>query len=66
MTGGVHGKVEGKNVLIGQRPLLADRNVQNLAQLDERADELAKQGRTVVFVSSVVGNALRLRTMRLT
>ena len=38
--GGVHGKVEGKNVLIGKRSLLADRNVQNLAALDDRADEL--------------------------
>ena len=49
--GGVHGKVEGKNVLIGKRSLLADQNVQNVAALDDRADELQKQGRTVMFVA---------------
>ncbi|MBX3433649.1 MAG: cadmium-translocating P-type ATPase [Pirellulales bacterium] len=49
--GGVHGTVEGKKILIGKRVLLADRNVQNLATLDRRADELQKQGRTVMFVS---------------
>ena len=49
--GGVHGTVEGKAVLIGKRSLLADKNVQNLAALDDRADELQKQGRTVMFVA---------------
>ena len=49
--GGVHGTVEGKNVLIGKRSLLASRDVQNLAALDERADELQRQGRTVMFVA---------------
>jgi len=48
--GGVHGKVGGKTVLIGKRSLLADKNVKNLAQLDNLADELQKQGRTVMFV----------------
>jgi Cu+-exporting ATPase len=49
--GGVHGKVEGKNVLIGKRSLLTDQNVQNVVALDDRADELQKQGRTVMFVA---------------
>ncbi|MCL4203267.1 MAG: heavy metal translocating P-type ATPase [Pirellulaceae bacterium] len=49
--GGVHGNVEGKTVLIGKRSLLARRDVQNLAALDERADELQRQGRTVMLVA---------------
>jgi Cu+-exporting ATPase len=49
--GGVYGSVEGKKILIGKRALLADENVQNLAALDSRADELQKQGRTVMFVA---------------
>ena len=49
--GGVHGTVEDKKVLVGQRSLLASENVQNLAALDDRADELQKQGRTVMFVA---------------
>jgi Cu+-exporting ATPase len=49
--GGVHGTVQGKSVLTGTRSLLADRSVQNLTALDDRADELQKQGRTVMFVA---------------
>lgn len=49
--GGVYGTVEGKKILIGKRALLADKNVQNLAALDSRANELQKQGRTVMFVA---------------
>jgi Cu+-exporting ATPase len=49
--GGVYGTVEGKKILIGKRALLADKNVQNLAALDSRADELQKQGRTVMYVA---------------
>jgi Cu+-exporting ATPase len=49
--GGVHGKVANKTVFIGKRSLLADRNVKNLAALDERADELQRQGRTVMYVA---------------
>ena len=49
--GGVHGKVEGKAVLVGKRSLLADRGVQDLASLDDRADELQRQGRTVMYVA---------------
>ena len=49
--GGVHGTVEGKKVLIGKRALLAEKNVQKLAALDDRADELQQQGRTVMYVA---------------
>jgi Cu+-exporting ATPase len=49
--GGVQGKVEGKQILVGRRSLLADRGVQSLAELDGRADELQRQGRTVMFVA---------------
>jgi Cu+-exporting ATPase len=49
--GGVHGTVEGKAVLVGKRSLLADRGVQNLAALDDRADALQRQGRTVMYVA---------------
>jgi Cu+-exporting ATPase len=49
--GGVQGKVGGRNVLIGKRSLLADRSVQNLALLGERATELEQQGRTVIYIA---------------
>jgi P-type Cu+ transporter len=49
--GGVFGTVEGKLTLIGNRSLLKERNVQQLATLDERADELQRQGRTVMYVA---------------
>lgn len=49
--GGVCGIVEGKKILIGKRSLLAEKNVQNLAALDNRADELQKQGRTVMYMA---------------
>jgi Cu+-exporting ATPase len=49
--GGIHGKIEGKTILIGRRSLLADENVKNIALLDDRADELQQQGRTVMYVA---------------
>ena len=49
--GGVHAVVEGKHVMIGRRSLLAERGVQNLNRLDNRADELQQQGRTVMYVT---------------
>ena len=49
--GGVHGTVGGKRVLIGKRSLLADKDVSNLSALDDRADELQGQGRTVMYVA---------------
>jgi P-type Cu+ transporter len=49
--GGVQGTVDGKSVLVGKRSLLAERNVENLGALDERARELQQQGRTVMFAA---------------
>ncbi len=49
--GGVHGRVGGKTVLIGNRSLLADKTVQNLALLDDRANSLQQQGHTVMYVA---------------
>ncbi|MCI0738718.1 MAG: copper-translocating P-type ATPase [Gemmataceae bacterium] len=48
--GGVQGIVEDKYVLVGKRSLLESKNVQNLAALDERADALQQQGRTVMYI----------------
>jgi len=49
--GGVHGTAEGRNVLIGKRLLLTEQNVKNLAIFDDRADELQRQGCTVMYVA---------------
>lgn len=49
--GGVHGTVDGKNVLIGKRSLLGEHDTDNLAVLDDKADELQQQGRTVMYVA---------------
>lgn len=49
--GGVHAKVEGKAVLLGKRSLLSEQGVSNIAALDEQADELQQQGRTVMYVA---------------
>lgn len=51
VTGGVHGNVAGKRILIGTRVLLASQNVQNLAALDSPAEALQEQGRTVMYVA---------------
>lgn len=49
--GGVYGTVEGKKTLVGNRSLLEEKNVQHLSTLDERADELQRQGRTVMYIA---------------
>jgi Cu+-exporting ATPase len=49
--GGVLGKVHGKNIMIGKRELLAEKNVHNLAELDQHANQLQEQGHTVMFVA---------------
>lgn len=49
--GGVHGLVDGTKVLIGQRSLLEENGTSNLSVLDDRADELQQQGRTVMYVA---------------
>ena len=49
--GGVHGSVDGAKVLIGKRSLLEENGVSNLAALDDKADELQRQGRSVMYVA---------------
>ena len=49
--GGVHGSVDGVKVLIGKRSLLEENGTSNLSVLDDRADELQQQGRTVMYVA---------------
>ena len=49
--GGVKGTVEGRAVLVGQRSLLETGGVEDFAALDARAEELQRQGRTVMFVA---------------
>jgi Cu+-exporting ATPase len=49
--GGVHAKVDGKTVLIGKRSLLVEQGVSDVASLDAQADELQRQGRTVMYVA---------------
>jgi len=49
--GGVRGRVDGHNVLLGNHAFLARNNVANLDALQAKADELQPQGRTVMFVA---------------
>ena len=49
--GGVLGRVEGREVRVGNRRLLAEAGVHDLGPLDERADALRRQGRTVMHVA---------------
>jgi len=46
---GVKGRVDGREVYIGNRPLLRDRNLSLSGALDQRAGEFESQGKTVVF-----------------
>ncbi len=48
---GVHGIVEGRKIFIGKRLFLEEENVQHLASLDTRADELQRHGQTVMYVA---------------
>jgi Cu+-exporting ATPase len=51
MTGkGVRGKVEGRSVVLGNRPLFEELSIA-LGPLAARADELRGQGQTVMFVA---------------
>lgn len=49
--GGVHGTVGGKHVVIGKRSLLDEQGVRQVGDLDNRADELQAEGRSVMFVA---------------
>ncbi len=48
--GGVRGKVDGKQVLIGKRSLLEEGGVSETEALRDQAEQLEAQGRTVMFV----------------
>jgi Cu+-exporting ATPase len=49
--GGARGSVEGREVLVGKRGWLAEEGVADLAALDDRAEALQRQGRTVMHVA---------------
>ena len=49
--GGVHGTVDGKQVLIGKQDLLRGKDVEEIESMSERAIELQNQDRTVMFAS---------------
>ena len=49
--GGVEGMVQQRQVVIGNRKLLKQREVQGVDQLDSSALQLQKQGSTVMFVA---------------
>ncbi|WP_028571712.1 heavy metal translocating P-type ATPase [Desulfonatronum lacustre] len=48
---GVEGKVDGKQILIGNRRLLDEHGVSGLKALDEDLDRLEEKGRTAVLVA---------------
>ncbi len=48
---GVQGTVADKSILIGTRALLEEREVRNLEALDQTAQDLQQQGRTVMYVA---------------
>ena len=48
---GVAGQVDGREVLIGNRPLLAEHSISGLDALDEQLAELESRGCTVVLVA---------------
>ncbi|NBX29173.1 heavy metal translocating P-type ATPase [bacterium] len=49
--GGARGSVEGRKVLVGKRAWLAEERVADLSALDDRAEALQRQGRTVMHVA---------------
>jgi Cu+-exporting ATPase len=49
--GGVHGQVDGHDVMVGKLAWLQQRQVQQLSSLDDRAHELQQQGCTVMYVA---------------
>jgi Cu+-exporting ATPase len=49
--GGVQGEVMGKQVLVGKRSHLEERGIENIAALEKQAEQLQRQGRTVMYVA---------------
>jgi len=56
---GARGRVEGQDVLIGNRTLMTEAAVRELEPLQARADALRQEGQTVVFLA-IDGNAAGL------
>ncbi len=50
-AGGVRGQVGGRTVLVGKRAFAEQSNVQDVSALDQRAEDLQRQDRTVMFVA---------------
>lgn len=49
--GGVQGRVDGKQVIVGQASLLKDLTISGLEQLEQTAAALREQGKTVIFIA---------------
>jgi len=49
--GGVIGKVDGREVIIGKPQFLRAQNVSGIEPLEAKAEDLQEQGQTVIFVS---------------
>lgn len=50
--GGVHGRVEDREILLGKPELLSDRGVRGVDELKSNADQLRQEGKTVIFVAA--------------
>ena len=60
--GGVIGKVENHEVLVGKSDFLQERKIKGVATLQQKAQELQKQAQTVMFVA-IDGEAVGLMTV---
>ncbi|VAX42431.1 Lead, cadmium, zinc and mercury transporting ATPase; Copper-translocating P-type ATPase [hydrothermal vent metagenome] len=49
--GGVAGRVNGKEILVGKQDFLISRKVSNYDLLNQKAEQLQQEGRTVIFVA---------------
>lgn len=49
--GGVHGTVDGKQIMIGKQDLLRDKDIEGIETMSEQAIELQSQGSTVMFAA---------------
>lgn len=48
---GIKGKIKNKSVLIGNRQFFADEKIMRCAELDQQAEKLFQQGKTVLFLA---------------
>ncbi len=49
--GGVTGKLDGKEILIGKLKFLQQHKIENISDIEERAVKLQSEGNTVIFVA---------------